>query len=156
MQPCYAIESYLYDMNSVPIDFRYHAQKAFTPLLENKNATLTFPIETGIEVDPETGNNISVNTFVTFEAILHTAKNTESDSFFPGKDVVGMKLVGRIVNPKMLPPGLSDRTKGTVSFTDGLQGVVTLYLPLASGYVGSELGTKVGLLFQEGSTGAIA
>lgn len=146
---CYAIRSNLYDINPVSINFRQHAQKAFQPLLENKNALVKFPIETGIEVDPETGNNISVNTFVTFEVILHTAKDTESDSFFPGVDEVGMKLVGRIVNPKTFPPGICDRTKGTVEFIDGRKGVVTLYLPPVPAYVGSELGTRVGLLFQE-------
>lgn len=134
-----------------PINFKQHAHKAFQPLLENKNATLKFPISTGSEIDPETGNTDSINTFLTFEAILHIAKDTESDTFFPGQDVVGMKLVGRIVNPKNLPPGICDRTKGTVEFLDGRKGTVVLYLPLANSYVGSELGTKIGLLFTEGA-----
>lgn len=135
----------------MPINFKQHAQKALAPLLENKNATLKFPLLTGIEVDPETGNTDSINTFLTFEAILHIAKDTESDSFFPGQDVVGMKLVGRIVDPKVLPAAICDRTKGTVEFIDGRKGVATLYLPPANSYVGSELGTKIGLLFTEGA-----
>ena len=134
------------------INFRYHAQKVFAPLLDSKNAVLKLPIETGIEVDPETGNNISVNTFLTFDAILHIAKLTEADSFFPGKDVAGMKLVGRIVNPKNLPPSIGSRTKGTVEFLDGRRGSVTLYLPPVSPFVGNELGTKIGLLFNENQT----
>lgn len=130
----------------MPINFKHHAQKAFTPLLENKNAVLKFPIETGVEIDPETGNSTSINTFLTFEAILHTAKVTEADSFFPGLDVAGMKLVGRIVNPKNLPSGIGDRTEGTVEFVDGRRGTVTLYLPPSSPYIRNELGQKIYLL----------
>lgn len=147
------------------INFKYHAQKTFTPLLENKNAVLKFPIETGIEIDSYTGNTVSINSFLTFDAVLHHAKSTEIDKFFPGIDVVGIKLVGRIVvlesfggrvatpqtfrNPKTLPIEIGDRSKGTVEFTDGRRGTVTLYLLPSNPYIGNELGTKVGLLFNE-------
>lgn len=134
---------------NMSINFKHHAKTAFLPLLENKNAVLTFPINIGVEVDPETGNTDSINSVLTFETILHHAKTTEVDKFFPGVDLVGMKLVGKIVNPKVLPREISDRTKGTVEFIDGRRGTITLYLPLANAYVGSELGTKIGLLFNE-------
>lgn len=134
---------------NMSINFKHHAKTAFLPLLENKNAVLTFPINIGVEVDPETGNTDSINSVLTFEAILHHAKSTEVDKFFPGADIVGMKLVGRVVNPKTLPQEIGDRSKGTVEFVDGRRGTVTLYLPPSSAYVGWELGTKIGLLFNE-------
>lgn len=134
----------------MPINFKHHAKTTFLPLLENKNAIVKFPVETGIEVDPETGNTDSINSFLTFEAVLHHAKNTEVDRFFPGIDVVGMKLVGRLVNPKVLPREIGDRSCGYLEFVDGRRGTVVLYLPPANPYVGNELGTKIGLLFNEG------
>lgn len=133
------------------IDFSAHATKAFFALAENKNATLTFQVETGTTIDPETGNLSALALPVTVDAILHfTNPIAVNDLFQLGADLPGMRLRGRIIDPKTLPAGIGHLSEGSVEFINGKKGTIRLYLPPANPYTGDALGTKIYCLFQEG------
>lgn len=132
------------------INFKAIPLTTFPTLLQNKNATLTFEVETGTSIDPESGNVELTTTTVTLDAILHSdAGNSNDDVFFQGKDQSLEKLRGYVVNPKVLPPGIGHLSGGTVVFTDGRHGEITLYLATANPYTGDALGTKIFALFRE-------
>lgn len=135
------------------VDFKSHANLAFSALAENKNAVLTFQVETGTTVDPDTGNVEALASPVTVDAILHPDNKLAMDDVFQlGADIPGMRLRGRVLSPKTLPAGVGHLSSGHVEFLDGRRGTVRLYLPPANPYIGSDLGTKIYCLFQEGAT----
>lgn len=133
------------------LDFSSHATLAFLALAENKNATLTFQVETGMTVDPETGNLSALTSPITVDAILHfTNPIAVNDLFQLGADLPGMRLRGRIIDPKTLPDGIGHLSQGIAEFINGRRGNITLYLPPTNPYVGDTLGVKIYCLFQEG------
>lgn len=118
-----------------------------------ENATLKFTIATGALVeDPITLNQNPVLKTVTCTAFLKVDSRPRSvlEQFYPGLDQFDNPLAGYLVNPMLLPKGISNKAVAQATIGDRV-GIFVLCLPVQSPFqlVTDILGHKIFGTFRE-------
>lgn len=116
----------------------------FEPLLVNANATITVVSTRTWEVDPTTGNLTEGSSIeVAIRAVLSPASRPDSQ-LLPGIDQKNQLLKGFLVEPKTMPEGVTNLTKGAIAFDNGFfNGECRLHIPVQNPYVKGKLGIKL-------------